>query len=232
MTKRKLAFTLAETLIVMGIIGVVAALTLPNLNSSTGEKEKVAKLQKIYQNLSDAFGRTEAVYGPCEDLVTDGILDSEIEKIADRMYDFMKVSKYFEDYHYIPSDAFGGINIDANRLAVILADGSAIGFKSYSGDHHKGQMIAYVDIDGLNKGKSKLGSDVFEIIIYDANTGDKMVPAGLGTNDQTLTNECFKTGANCTAWVLQSGNMDYLKATNGSCPDNNTVLSWTNTSCK
>ena len=29
------AFTLAETLIVMGIIGVVAALTLPNLNSST-----------------------------------------------------------------------------------------------------------------------------------------------------------------------------------------------------
>jgi len=30
---KNLAFTLAETLIVMGIIGVVAALTLPNLNS-------------------------------------------------------------------------------------------------------------------------------------------------------------------------------------------------------
>ena len=27
-----IAFTLAETLIVMGIIGVVAALTIPNLN--------------------------------------------------------------------------------------------------------------------------------------------------------------------------------------------------------
>ena len=38
------AFTLAETLIVMGIIGVVAALTIPNLNSSTADKEKVAKL--------------------------------------------------------------------------------------------------------------------------------------------------------------------------------------------
>ena len=33
--KKTLAFTLAETLIVMGVIGVVAALTLPNLNSST-----------------------------------------------------------------------------------------------------------------------------------------------------------------------------------------------------
>lgn len=40
---KKIAFTLAETLIVMGIIGVVAALTIPNLNSSTADKEKVAK---------------------------------------------------------------------------------------------------------------------------------------------------------------------------------------------
>ena len=31
--KKSLAFTLAEILIVMGIIGVVAALTIPNLNS-------------------------------------------------------------------------------------------------------------------------------------------------------------------------------------------------------
>ena len=45
----------------MGIIGVVAALTLPNLNSSTGDKEKVAKVKKIYSNLNDAFGRAEAV---------------------------------------------------------------------------------------------------------------------------------------------------------------------------
>ena len=48
--KKFLAFTLAETLIVMGIIGIVSALTLPNLNSSTGEKEKVAKVKKIYQS--------------------------------------------------------------------------------------------------------------------------------------------------------------------------------------
>ena len=54
------AFTLAETLIVMGIIGVVAALTIPNLNSSTADKEKVAKLQKIYSNLNDAVGRATA----------------------------------------------------------------------------------------------------------------------------------------------------------------------------
>ena len=41
-----IAFTLAETLVVMGIIGVVAALTIPNLNQSTGDREKVARLKK------------------------------------------------------------------------------------------------------------------------------------------------------------------------------------------
>ena len=65
--KKFLAFTLAETLIVMGVIGIVAALTLPNLNSSTGDKERVAKAKKIYQNLTDAFGRAEVVYGPYEE---------------------------------------------------------------------------------------------------------------------------------------------------------------------
>ena len=48
--KKVVAFTLAETLIVMGIIGIISALTLPNLNSSTGEKEKLAKVKKLYQN--------------------------------------------------------------------------------------------------------------------------------------------------------------------------------------
>lgn len=65
--KKAFAFTLAETLIVMGIIGVVAALTIPNLNSATADKEKVAKVQKLYSNLNDAFGRAQAVYGPFEE---------------------------------------------------------------------------------------------------------------------------------------------------------------------
>ena len=38
MMKQKFGFTLAEVLIVIGIIGVVAALTLPNLNHATGDK--------------------------------------------------------------------------------------------------------------------------------------------------------------------------------------------------
>ena len=85
--KKFFAFTLAETLIVMGIIGIVSALTLPNLNSSTGEKEKVAKVKKIYQNLNDAVGRAIAVYGPLDEW------KSNETRLGDRITEFMKLSR-------------------------------------------------------------------------------------------------------------------------------------------
>ena len=92
--KKTLAFTLAETLIVMGIIGIVSALTLPNLNSSTGEKEKIAKVKKIYRDLDDAVTRAQAVYGPIE---TWKDLDSneaaQATRFGERITEFMKVSK-------------------------------------------------------------------------------------------------------------------------------------------
>ena len=47
--KKTLAFAFEETLIVMGIICVVAALTLPKLNSATWDKEKVAKVKNYIQ---------------------------------------------------------------------------------------------------------------------------------------------------------------------------------------
>ncbi len=47
-------FTLAETLITLGIIGVIAALTLPSVMSSYKNKTYVAQLQKVYNQFSNA----------------------------------------------------------------------------------------------------------------------------------------------------------------------------------
>lgn len=44
---RLAAFTLAEVLITLGIIGVVAAMTMPSLIQNTKEKEAISKLKKI-----------------------------------------------------------------------------------------------------------------------------------------------------------------------------------------
>ena len=64
--KRKFAFTLAEVLITLGIIGVVAALTIPNLIQNYQKKQWVAGLQKGYATLNQVFKTAMA-----EDMVDD-----------------------------------------------------------------------------------------------------------------------------------------------------------------
>lgn len=53
----KKAFTLAEILITLGIIGVVAALTIPALMNKTNDSELKASLKKNYSVLSQAITR-------------------------------------------------------------------------------------------------------------------------------------------------------------------------------
>lgn len=52
---KKFAFTLAEVLITLGIIGVVAAMTMPSLIANYQEKQRVSQLKKVYSALSQAF---------------------------------------------------------------------------------------------------------------------------------------------------------------------------------
>ena len=51
---KKCAFTLAEVLITLGIIGVVAAMTLPTLINMTNKKELEVALKKTYSELNQA----------------------------------------------------------------------------------------------------------------------------------------------------------------------------------
>ena len=44
-------FTLSETIITLGIIGIVAALTIPNLFHVYKEKQTVTKLKAVYSIL-------------------------------------------------------------------------------------------------------------------------------------------------------------------------------------
>ena len=247
------AFTLAETLIVMGIIGVVAALTIPNLNSSTAGKEKVAKLQKIYSNLEDAFGRATAVYGPIEDWCHNiSGLQEHNACVAERFTEFMKISKNCKftigsgcwvnkDVNYLDGTSSWGPGTSDDSYKFIMADGTALAFDiiwqngctsgfSYSnggGTVSNKCTTIYIDLDGI-KGANTDGKDFFEFYV----TKDGIVPeVASNVNDAALKASCFKFGG-CSGWVLANGNMDYLKADRtGKCP-NGKQLSWTNTSCK
>ncbi len=228
--KKLVAFTLAETLIVMGVIGIVSALTLPNLNSSTGNKEKVAKVKKIYQNLTDAFGRAQAVYGPFDTwFINDNTDAAKVTRFGERLSEFMKVSKncgktitgcFYSGAYTLEHEGFANCGA-SDQYSFILSDGVAI---CLSGNP---KYRIFVNIDGYGNGMPTRGKSAFN---FDIVSGE-ILPQGYDITDSTLKNQCFVNGT-CTNWVIQYDNMDYLKAnTNGVCP-NGTQLSLTQTNCK
>ena len=228
--KRFFAFTLAETLIVMGIIGIVSALTLPNLNASTGEKEKVAKVKKIYQNLTDAFDRAQAVYGPFDEWFTSNTFgEAEHTRCFERITEFMKVSKTCNNNDAKNCSSTGnikglnemgaGYGINDYYPTAILADGTTISIM-------EGLIGILVDIDGKNKGNFKMGVDVFDFKI-----SNNTITPSLTT---TYPSQCFSTGLGCSKWVIDNDNMEYLKAgSDGKCKNNSSrTLNETVITCK
>ncbi|MGN1125611.1 MAG: prepilin-type N-terminal cleavage/methylation domain-containing protein [Candidatus Gastranaerophilaceae bacterium] len=233
----KKAFTLAETLIVIGIIGIIAMLTIPTLNTSVGDKESVTRFKKEYAILTEAIDRAVAVYGPVGTGVINDTTDAEkTTRFATRIADFLKVQKDCGlelDKGCLPASTIvsKGLNdaqwkwLDANsRYKILLADGASVVFEvSTCTSTSCGEVI--FDIDGPNKGKYVHGRDLFQ---FTYNPSSTLEPSVDPSSDVSL---CTKYGA-CEAWILNFDNMDYLKATNGECPNGKT-LDWTNnTSCR
>ena len=61
--KKRAAFTLGEVLITLGIIGVVAAMTMPSLITNYQKKQTVTQLKKVYSELSQAAEMAKLEYG-------------------------------------------------------------------------------------------------------------------------------------------------------------------------
>ena len=61
---KKFAFTLAELLITIGIVGALAAMTIPTLNNRVGDQENIARFKAMYSRLSSALDtvQVEKVY--------------------------------------------------------------------------------------------------------------------------------------------------------------------------
>ena len=226
MNKNKnLAFTLAEVLIVIGIIGVVAALTLPNLNHATGDKEKVTKVKKIYSTLSEAFDRATAIYGPIDTWRLDELEWSKSnEVVGKRISEFLKVSKVcgFEDGCFSNSTIlwsdgaeteFSGTGYTDDFYKVLLTDNTSLSFVNRGSHIHM-----RVDIDGPQKGKNKLGDDIFDFVYcFGPNHQPTTeVPFNMLYAGKSDFNEdgYFNFDNYAAAWVIEFGNLDYLR-----CPD-------------
>ena len=223
----QVAFTLAETLIVIGILGVVAALTLPNLNHATGDKERIAKVNKIYSALNDAFDRAQAVYGPYDEwFINVNRWDSALmsKRFGDRLTEFMKVSKNCKTDSSKDCSIYSG----SGSYRFELADGTGVSIYCY-------EVTAYVsirvDIDG-KKGKNYDGDDQFTFYVSESKPSVNLNNIEWSSSG-TIFNYSARRGGAAARWIIDYGNMDYLKADgNGVCPDGKTVLDGkTNTSC-
>ena len=89
--KKKAAFTLAEVLITLGIIGIIAAMTLPMLIADYKKKEIPIRLMKYYSTMQNAINAATVDHGPVE------YWDFPTEQTSfDQMVDF--VNKYLFPY--------------------------------------------------------------------------------------------------------------------------------------
>ncbi len=240
---KAIAFTLAETLVVMGIIGVVAALTIPNLNQSTGDREKVAKLKKVYANLEDAFGRATAVYGPVDEwFINLPENTSSNQRFTDRMTEFMKMSKdcgsepkgcLSEEYKdLLDNTTYKMVEMgsDTAQRYFLSADGTGVLFQCFNGVVNWVECSVLVDLDGP-KGSNTFGKD-FLLMIDINELGQSYLLGSEEMNSDDYIRSCYESGFRCAYWIVRTGNMDYLKVdANGKCPNGN-KLSFENPSCK
>lgn len=222
---KKAAFTLAEVLITLGIIGVVAAMTMPSLIQNYQEKATVTKLKKCYSLVSQAYVSILNDEGGSDTLQAGDDLEM--------MEKFGKYLKYQKTcgrnkgcfpnvtYKSVTGNGYSKWEDDTtDRSRAILTDGTLIMFNKSVITENENYIYAqiYVDINGF-KGPNQLGRDFFYFYI----NPEKIVPAGAKAleeknEDQKFTKNCIQqNGYACAAWVIYNENMDYLH-----CKD----LSW------
>lgn len=210
----KKAFTLAEVLITLGIIGIVAAMTIPALNNKIREKETITKLQTTYSILAQAFKSIEAESGDPDAWNLSGASynkeDSEI--IAKYILPSLKLTQdcgtgantscfYGGRYKYLNGTtvgSYGGYGL----YKVVLLNGTALSFGQWNANE---RIDFYVDTNGVNA-PNTIGRDLFVISWYK----DKgLLP--LGATGTGYSCDKSGNGWGCADWVITKRNMDYLK---------------------
>jgi len=107
MKRRKNGFTLAEVLITLGIIGVVAALTIPTLMANYQKVQEVAGLKKAYAEVTEALKLMANDHGCPDNLASTGAFGPEsLEGTFLLGNEFKKYFKLSKDcgFNYVAGD--------------------------------------------------------------------------------------------------------------------------------
>ena len=229
----KKAFTLAETLITLGIIGVVAALTIPSLVSKYQKHVYYTQFRKAATVLENAINQYNFDHGcgaKFDDFNYDNLCDQSegsINSMADKLSKYIQVTEWLNDYNKqeickgyqkLPiAYNYDGSNRE-NEVYTYHCDNelghnytNGYGFITSDGvlinfatDEAHGNG-QFVDINGPNKGPNIFGRDIFVSYIRGP------VSYRWGFPEEEYGN-CFgsnKQGDDCGLRLLQEGKMNY-----------------------
>ncbi|MCQ2753523.1 MAG: type II secretion system GspH family protein [bacterium] len=185
-------FTLAEVLVTLTIIGVVAALTLPTLNMDINKREKSVRLQKFYNVMDQTIRLSEMDHGR-----------------LNRWDNTLNYETYLKEYitPYLKATIVG----KGNDAHLEFPDGSSMTF-------YKGGCLDFIyDVNGPNKGKNTHGYDVFRFLACATDANGLAWCDGQGgfctyresvmdkSNRSSLLNKCKSNAAYCSALLEYDG---------------------------
>ncbi len=197
-TRFQKGFTLAETLIALVVIGVVAAITVPNMIIKHQKEETVIRLKKAYSAISQTTNKAISDHGQIK---TWELESGKTKEFVDKyVAPYLNVSKncgykstgacYFEKAQ---------LNTPNNKQSygdsyykLILGDGTALlMYVSITNDVvnntpvPRAAVTVYIDING-QKGPNIMGRDVFHYVYWVLN--DYSIVGGRDYSGKLLPN--------------------------------------------
>ena len=183
---RSAAFTLAEVLVTLGIIGVVSAMTVPTLMQNYQRQSYVTQLHKVYNELSQALLRyqTDKNAVNLREAVLTGanamnsFITTYLKVVKDCGNDFSAC--FGSDYKKINGTSLSLGETSSDEGVFVLAGGQSIAiFSSNSDSQQYSNSIAtiWVDVNG-KKGPNIQGRDFYQMDIYSTDGGpviDEMI---------------------------------------------------------
>lgn len=206
------AFTLAEVLITLGIIGIVAAMTLPTLITNYKKKQTVAQLQKVYSVLSQALQRSEVDNGEYEYWEEPIAMGSAAyyKKYWHPYFKIMKICNNYKDCQYKGERPWFTIKGTPEtllfshvqyRVPFLTSDGALISISIASGESSIRYNGIIVDLNGP-KAPNAFGIDTFLFVMVPKRG---IVPDGYELTPTQVNTRCHSNGFSCAAKIMQNG---------------------------
>ena len=173
MKNKYFAFTLAETLITLVIIGVIAAITVPVMMNATNQAQFIERCKKMYSTLSQAKDLAEMNDGPMTGWDLSGYPGEDNSTVFVKKYILPYVVKAKDcgrtlqgscAFQYRDLNSPNHANWSDGWHKIILNDGSTAIFQ-YSENADSRIVLAKVDVNGDAK-PNVFGKDIFTFVYW------------------------------------------------------------------